>query len=281
MVDIRQSSHFANYLKRQGWTVERIGEINYFIRIFPVIGSILKVQRPEEVRIDIIRKLARKYHSFQIIIEPKTGLDAKFLASIGFRLSKEPYLPSKTLQIDLTQTKDKIISSFKKDARRAIRKGSGQTIKVYSTPDEIRRWREAWRSSVNFKRYVPPADQLINLRKSFPHDYSLFLASHNIVGRIIGGALFTISSHGLSNHISYYWYGFTNNEGRTSLSQYALLYQGILWAKKMDCKVFDFEGIYDSRFPNKSWLGFSHFKRSFGGSEVLYPGCYTKLRLPL
>jgi hypothetical protein len=282
MVDIRQSVHFANYLKRIGWNVERIGEINYFIRRFPVLGSILKVQRPEEIRIDIVRKLARKYRIFQIIIEPKTEFDAKYLTSIGFKLSKKPYLPSRTLQIDLTQGQKEIFRHFKKDARSALLRaspdrGRGVNIRQYSTPDEIGKWREAWKNSVNFKRYVPPVEQLLNLRKSFPGSYSLFLASHNMSGRIIGGVLFTRSSH----DFGYYWYGFTNDEGRTSLSQYALLYRGILWAKRQGCKVFDFEGVYDPRFPDKSWLGFSHFKRSFGGYEVEYPGCYTKSRLPI
>jgi lipid II:glycine glycyltransferase (peptidoglycan interpeptide bridge formation enzyme) len=282
MVDIRQSIHYANYLKRQGWTVERIGEINYFVRSFPLFGSILKVQRPEKIDFDSIDKLCRKYHVFQIILEPtlpsgfRTFHDNQLYAH-SFKLSNSTFLPSKTLQIDLTQSKEKIFANFTKDCRYNIRRGEKIKVKVYSTPDEIRKWREAWKSSVNFKRYVPPADQLINLRKSFPANYSLFLASHNMSGRIIGGALFTRSSH----DFGYYWYGFTNDEGRTSLSQYSLLYQGILWAKKQGCKVFDFEGVYDPRFPNKTWLGFSHFKRSFGGYEVEYPGCYVKNRLPI
>ena len=31
-------------------------------------------------------------------------------------------------------------------------------------------------------------------------------------------------------------------------------------------KIFDFEGIYDQRFPklNKGWIGFSNFKKGFG-----------------
>lgn len=290
MIDIRQSQNYANYLKREGWIVERLGEINYFIKKFPLIGSILKVQRPEEVRIDTIRALARKYRVFQIIVEPKNELDAKFLDSIGFKLSKSPYLPTKTLQIDLTQSKERILRHFKKDAKGALRKaafakasapngGEVFPIKEYLLPDDIKKWRETWKSSVKFDRYVPSLTDLLNLRQSFPQSHSLFLASHNISGRIIGGALFTISSHGRSNYISYYWCGFTNKEGRTSLSQYSLLYQGILWAKKMGCKVFDFEGIYDPRFPNRSWLGFTHFKRSFGGFEKDYPGCYTKINL--
>jgi lipid II:glycine glycyltransferase (peptidoglycan interpeptide bridge formation enzyme) len=294
MIDIRQSQNYASYLKSQGWIVERVAEINYFIKKFPLMGSVLKVQRPEEIRIDTIRKLARKYRAFQIIVEPKTEMDAKFLTSVGFKLSKSPYLPTKTLQIDLTQSQKAIFSHFKKDTRAIIKKffDSSNSLRTnnrevknsihrYSSPKDIVRWREAWKNSVKFNRWVPNSDQLINLRKSFPDNYSLFLASHNISGRIIGGALFTHSSHESSNYISYYWYGFTNKEGRTSLSQYSLLYNGILWAKKQGCKVFDFEGIYDPRFPNKSWLGFTHFKRSFGGYEVEYPECYINFRLPL
>lgn len=281
MIDIRQSVQYANYLKSEGWIVERIKNTNYFIKKLPLVGSILKIQRPEKINFETIDNLARKYRSFQIIIEPNQGIDLELLASNGFRLSKNPYLPSKTLQIDLSQDEKAIFNHFEKDARRAIKRGEILTIEDCSSPAGVKKWREAWKNSVKLDRYVPALNQLMNLHKSFPPDSSLFLASHNIFGRIIGGVLFTVSSHERSNYITYYWYGFTNKEGRSSLSQYSLLHQGILWAKKMGCKVFDFEGIYDSRFPNKSWLGFSHFKGSFGGKEVLYPGCYTKFRFPI
>jgi lipid II:glycine glycyltransferase (peptidoglycan interpeptide bridge formation enzyme) len=275
MIDIRQSVQYTDYLKRESWIVERREEINYFIRKFPLIGSILKLQRPEKIDFSTINKLCRKYRVFQVIIEPNLSFHNS-LYSNDFRLSKSPYLPSKTLQIDLTQAEEKIYTNFTKDCKYNIRKGEKIKVKEYSTPNDIKKWREAWRSAVKFNRYVPSAMQLINLRKSFTDGNSIFLASHNIVGSIMGGALFTKTSHG----VAYYWYGFTNSEGRSSLSQYSLLYNGILWAKKSGCKVFDFEGVYDSRFPNKSWLGFTHFKHSFGGSEVFYPGCYTKLRFP-
>ncbi len=280
MIDIRQSKAYAKYLRSLGWTVERTAEINYFIKKVPPIGSILKIQRPAEIRMETIRKLCRKHGVFQIIVEPKTETDAKYLASSGFKLLKSTYLPSKTLQIDLTQTREQILRNFKKDARQAIKRGEGVYIKEYSTPDEIKIFRRGWKNSVKLTRFVPRLEQLIKLRESFPQRNSLFLASHNISGRIIGGALFTTSSHEESNYITYYWQAFTNKEGRSTLSQYSLLWRGILWAKKNGCKIFDFEGIYDPRFPNKSWLGFTHFKRSFGGYEVTYPGCYTKIQLP-
>lgn len=281
MVDIRQTLRYANYLTRNGWLIERLGGINYFIKKFPVIGSVMKVQRPEEIRIDTIRKLVRKYRTFQVIIEPKNLMDADYLASIGYKLSKSPYLPTKTLQLDLSKSRDYIWRHLKKDARYSIKRGSALKILEYSTPEGIKKFRKAWVNAVNFRRFIPSEKQLFNLRKSFPHKYSLFLASHNISGRIIGGVIFTTSSHEVSNYITYYWSAFTNEEGRSSLSQYSLLWQGILWAKKNGSKIFDFEGIYDSRFPNKTWIGFTHFKKSFGGYEVAYPGCYTRTRLPI
>ncbi len=280
MVDIRQTLYYANYMRYKGWHVERINEINYFIRKIPLLGSVLKVQKPIKIDFKIINKLQRKHKVFKTIIEPsltnQANKDVNLLIENDYKLSKSPFSPSKTLQIDLTNSKHKILGEFKKDARQAIKRGAAVLIKEYSTPSEIKIWRDGWKNCVNIGRFVPSENDLINLSKSFPQNHSIFLASHNVFGSIIGGALFTISSHGKSKYITYYWQGFTNKEGRSSLSQYALLYQGILWGKRQGCKIFDFEGIYDERFPNKSWLGFTHFKKSFGGKEILYPGAFVK-----
>ncbi|MCX6705864.1 MAG: hypothetical protein NTV24_02035 [Candidatus Woesebacteria bacterium] len=280
MIDIRQTQEYADYLKCEGWIVARIENINYFIKKLPLIGSVLKIQRPEEINFKTTEKLCRKYRVFQIILEPKSERDVKLLASKGFKQSKSPYLPSKTLQIDLTQPISKITANFKKDARSTLLRASQDrgtsNIKEISSLSDLRKFHNAWRKSVKFTRFVPSLDSLINLRKNFPTHKPIILTSHNKSGSIIGGAIFTRSLH----DYAYYWQGFTNNEGRTSLSQYSLVWKGLLWAKKVGCKIFDFEGIYDERFPNKSWLGFTHFKQSFGGKEVLYPGCYTKFRFP-
>ncbi|KKP30162.1 MAG: hypothetical protein UR20_C0056G0005 [Candidatus Woesebacteria bacterium GW2011_GWE2_31_6] len=71
MTDIRQTLEYANYLKSNGWIVERINGINYFIKKLPLLGSILKLQRPKEIDFKIIKKLSKKYGVFQTIIEPE------------------------------------------------------------------------------------------------------------------------------------------------------------------------------------------------------------------
>ncbi|KKU12271.1 MAG: Methicillin resistance protein [Candidatus Woesebacteria bacterium GW2011_GWA1_45_8] len=268
MVDIRQTHEYANYLSHVGWIIERPAEINYFIKKIPILGSVLKVQRPEELRNEKIRELGKRYRAFQTIIEPKTELDANYLTSIGFKLSKSPYLPTKTLQIDLTQSKQQIFRNLKKDSKQALHKtknlGTTQTA-------DLEEFRNLWKKAVGVKRYVPPATHLEALRKSF-RNKSCFLLSDDKSA----GAIFL-----MGDKITYYWQAFTNKEGRRSLAQYKIVWEGILWAKERGAKVFDFEGIYDERFPNKSWQGFTHFKKSFGGYEVLYPGCMIKTRIPL
>ena len=266
MIDIRQSKNYANYLSSLGWKVERIKGINYFIKKIPLIGYVLKLQRPEKLHINSINQLINKYRPFQTIVEPKNQNDAISCMQYGFKLSKSPYLPTKTLYLNLTQP-----LKFDKETRRCIRIGEKTTAKECSTPTQIKLFREAWKKSVKFTRFVPSVEQLTNLRKSFPHNNSIFLASHNGSS----GAIFL-----RTKDVGHYWQAFTSKEGRTSLSQYSLLCQGILWAKNQGCKVFDFEGIYDPRFPNKSWLGFTHFKKSFVGHEVEYPGCYIKTNWP-
>lgn len=277
MLDVRQTQEYAKYLKEIGWRVERKAEINYFIKKFSIIGTILKLQRPEEIRFDHVNKIGRKYRTFQTIIEPKTQLDAKHLVSLGFKLSKSPYLPTKTLILDLTKSKSALIKGLKKDARKAIERGEGFKINKLDSPEEIRKFRNAWKKSVKLSRHLPSIKKLLALKNAFNKSTSLFLASHNVNMEIIGGAIFTRSSE----EISYYWQAFSNKEGRSTLSACSLLWKGILWAKSKGCKIFDFEGIFDPRFPNKSWRGFTHFKKSFGGTELEYPGAFVKNRLPI
>ena len=279
MVDIRQTSEYSKYLSKIGWEVERIAGINYFIKKFPLIGSVLKIQRPEEIRINKINDLAKKFIAFQIIVEPKRELDAKFLTSVGFKLSKSPYLPTKTLFLDLGKSEKALLAGFKKDARAAIYRyeevvkseaeeivNSGKNLE-----STIGLFRDVWKNSVGLKRYIPPPSQLLALRGSFK-DNSLFITT----AEKNAGAIFLIG-----DKVAYYWQAFTNKEGRRTLAQYKIVWEGIKWAKGRGAKVFDFEGIYDERFPNKSWLGFTHFKKSFGGYEVTYPGCFTKVILPI
>jgi lipid II:glycine glycyltransferase (peptidoglycan interpeptide bridge formation enzyme) len=266
MKDIRQSLNYARYMAQIGWQVERVGQTYVYIRKIPILGAVLKVQRPEKLDIGGIEALKGKYRVFQIVVEPKDKKQATVLKDRGYRKNQAPYLPTKTLELDLTQSKKKLWQNLKKHCRQALRKTQSLNL---STNPSLKSFHESWVKNTPWQRWKSSASNFRKLKKSFGSS-SLLLASHNMEA----GAIFL-----LANQKAYYWQAFTGKTGRRSLAQYQILWQGILWAKNQGAKVFDFEGIYDARFPLPSWQGFSHFKKSFGGQEVEYPGCFTKLFL--
>lgn len=272
MPDIRQAPEYARYLRRIGWTVETNEGVNYFIKKLPLLGSVLKIQRPEKLDFGFIENLKKKHKTFQTIVEPTLGTNTvteyhiKLLYQHGFKQTKSTYLPSKTLILDLTKPEKEIFSNFQKDAKSAINKNKKTKVEIAKN---IKAFRAIWKKAVGNKRYVPPLAHLQALKDSFKENALFLMDNLNS-----SGAIFLIG-----DKTCYYWQAFTDKDGRKKQKQYKIVWEGILWAKKNKCKRFDFEGIYDDRFPNKSWLGFTHFKRSFGGKEVVYPGCFVKYNL--
>jgi len=269
MRDIRQTPKYAKYLEKIGWKVEKAGKNYFFIKKIAIIGSVVKAQRPEEIDIEAFTFIRKKHRVFQTIIEPRrASLRGKpnILVKHGYKLSKSPYLPTKTLHLDLTKTTKELFAQLKKDARYSIRKT--KKVNVYEV-ERAWEFRNAWRLAVDLRRWVPPTSHLQALKKTFGED-ALFLVTP-------GGESGAIFLH--AGDKAYYWQAFSDKRGREGLYQYKILWAGISWAKKREAKIFDFEGIYDERFPNKKWKGFTHFKKSFGGIEIEFPGAFSKTSL--
>jgi len=81
---------------------------------------------------------------------------------------------------------------------------------------------------------------------------------------------------------AYYWQAATTEKGKKLLAPTLIVWEAIKLAKKKGCENFDFEGIYDERFPkNRSWLGFTHFKEGFRGKEIEFPLPLSSFKSPL
>lgn len=269
-MDLRQTKEYGNFLNQIGWVVERHKTEQYFIKKIPLLGAAIKLQRVSHFPLKQIEKLSKKYRIFEIIFEPEmlSKKELILLKQNGYKLSNNPYLPTKTLRIDISKPTEEILKEMKKDARYSIRKS--QKL-VTNSSQNIELFESSWRSAVGTKRHVLPLHELKAIKNSFGNNMTIIMNEFHT-----SGALFLIAGG-----VCYYWVGFTDEFARKSLIQYQVLWKGIQWAKKHHAKTFDFEGIYDERFPKKDWKGFTHFKRSFGGTEVEYPGCYIKWRIPL
>jgi len=267
MTDVRQTPEYAEYMRSRGWNVEKVGGVYIFAKRLPLLGSFIKVQRYKNLPLQSIEEAKRRHKAFQVVLEP-IERDAE-IASGGFR-QNSPFSPSKTLTLDLLRPKNSLYKNCAKDCRYALRRTESMKLKALKSW-QIKKFRASWKKSAGWKRHVPSAKELLNLKKSFSSS-ALFVSTNSCSA---GGVFLRTRDTG------YYWYGFTGRGGRKSLAQYKVVWEGIMWAKKNGCKTFDFEGMYDERHPNKNWLGFTHFKKSFGGGEKVYPGAFSKWSLPI
>lgn len=266
-LDLRQSKEYGAFLTDIGWEV--IGEPGrqMFLKKIPIIGSALKVQRANIIDWELIKETQRKNRVFMTIIEPQDTTYVVDIKDHGYKTSNSPYLPTKTSILDISKSEDQILSSFKKDTRQSVRRTSDMDIYEETS---IEKFRSAWALETKGARHVLPLNHLEALKRAFGKNFIILMAKDSSAGGVF------ISMNGTTS----YWIGFTGDKARKTLAQYQIIWRGILWGKSRKSKHFDFEGIYDERFPKKDWIGFSHFKRSFGGAEVLYPGCFIRYSFP-
>ncbi len=266
MDDIRQSNEYSCYMSSQGWQTIKTNNTIAYSKKIPFFGTFIKIHRPKKISQKLIDKFEKLKNTFQIVVEPLNIEQENLLKSLNFKQIKTPYIPSKSLELNLSNSIEKIFNQLKKDCRYSIKKSSSIKLNILKTDEEILDFRNTWRSSLPIKRYVPSTKSITNLRDCFKKNCLILYSP-----KMKAGGVFLIAANKC-----YYWHGFTDKIGRKSLVQYQIIWQAILWAKKINVKIFDFEGLYDERFPNKDWIGFSHFKKSFGGNEINYPGGYQK-----
>ncbi len=256
IVEIRQSRPYAKYIESLGWKVVGTNP-QIFIRNFGLFGAIAKIQRFDELNWDKTSQLLKQHHVWMTKFEPLSE-------SVRFHQDSWPMLGTKTLRIDLTPPTEKIFAQFKKDCRYVLRNVLNKNYKVQS--NDFDNFYSIWEKAATKKHLWTPSkkdfDQLIN---AFGEN-CFCITVNNLAGSFVL----------IHDTIAYYYYSGALPEAKKLDLPYLVIWECIKEARKRGCKTWDFEGIYDSRWSNKSWLGFSHFKKSFGGYEVEFPGSFTK-----
>jgi len=267
MIDLRQSSQYGQYLQSLGWQTKRIDNCQIFIRRLPLIGSLLKIQRPKKIPFSKIDNLAKKCKALLVKIEPQS-CNQKLFLKYGFQKDSWPLLPTKTILIDLKKTEKQLWQEARKQTRYAIKKALRKKMKIVLESKPERFWQ-------NFKKfgrgYIPQKRQFRALIKAFGKK-AILLKIRNEAGCLIL----------IYDKTAYYYFAFTSPSGRRNLSQYLLVWEAIKRTKKLGCQFFDFEGIEDPSYSaTRKWKGFSHFKKGFGGQIVSFPGSFIKIYNPL
>lgn len=285
-MDIRQSPQYAQFMQSIGWQVEKAGKWNAFIKKFPLLGSLIKIQRIEPpIPLAEIEKLARKHHAFQIVLEPSLHSQSPQSPQFpqGFRPLKSPFIPTKTLVLDLNRPEEQIFASLSKNKRRDIRLAEkNNLIMEEGSPEQFY---ELKKKFLLRKKILPlgTKKEIFPLCEAFGEKAKILISYPPCPS---GSSCPSVPLAGLlllfRETTAYYWQAASTKQGNKLLAPTLLLWEAIKLAKKKGCTKFDFEGIYDERFPqNRSWLGFTHFKKGFGGKEVKYPLPLSSSKFPL
>ncbi len=282
--DPRQSPQWGEYMKGIGWQVEWADKTQVFIRKIPYLPfSFIKIQRPiAPITFKKIDQVAKKYHALSAIVEPHLYRfkDMDYLKH-GYEISKMHYSHTATIKLDLTQSLDKLFKSFSENARRNIRKSQTNNLdlKIINLKKE--------KTDLEFRKFFDLLVSLTKMKKFFIPGYSEFYKKMNsykktsyLLFALEKGNKYPLAGLWLAYDKQVMFYTQTGilARGYQTLANYFLAWEAFKLAKKLNLKVFDFEAIYDPRYPKerRRWVKFSEFKRRFHGEIVEYPPSYIK-----
>jgi len=273
--DIRQSPNWGKYLKRLGWETEIIEKtIQIRIRKLPFIGSIIKIQRPNNINqktFNQIDTLAKKHRAIFVKVEPTTPI--KPLKDNKYHSDSWPTLPSKTILIDL-----KTEPKYAKDTKQSIKKAKNANVKVkFFDPADIDAQKICYKilkDTAKVKGFFFPS-----LEKDTAHKFNAFKNSGIIAIAYLKQRPVAACFVAIFKNSANYVHAGSTKEGKTVYAPYLIMDKLIKTLSLKKLEIFDLEGIYDPRYPKftKQWKKFSVFKRKWGGKEIEYPGSYIKI----
>lgn len=269
----QQSSLYAKYIRQLRWTAVMIDGTYIFIRKFFLVGGIAKIHRPEKLPdIKKLIPLFKKYSIRTLVIEPVSSQNQKQLdawcrtLSRYVKINKSPYLPTKTIRVDIARDEQVIFNNFSEAKRRAVRRAVKLGV-IVKQSENIYDLIQIKNKSAGFFGFVTTTgiDKMWNIFS--PNHMSILLAYSN-TSRIVGGVLILFWKG-----IAYYWIAGATHEGKKLYAPTLLAWEAMKLAKLRGCKQFDFVGVWDERIPkqNTEWHGFTKFKEGFGGKELYYP----------
>lgn len=274
--DIRQSKEWAKYMQSIGWQVEDVGGVNAFIRKLPLLPySMIKIEHPnKKIHFGKIDQLAKKHSTLAVVIEPQNlNFAADEYKQNGFKNSKLMFAHSATFKINLTKDAKKLWQGFSENARRNIKKAEDSLI-VKESWDPESFFSLMKNLEKNKKIYTLPQDEYYKKINTFRGNSILLFAYPKKSNDPIAALWLSI----FNGVVTYMQTGITD-KGYQSGANYLLVWEGIKWAKKRGFTTWDFDAVFDQRFPNehKKWRGFSEFKSRFHGEQIEYPHPQIKI----
>jgi len=209
---------------------------------------------------------------------------AGVLAMAGLRTARHDLQARTTLLVDLGGGTDALVERWTPDARNLARRSAreGVAVEIHRSPDpaSIRSAHEIFRATGRRSGFrTHEAAVLERLAEGLSAAAGWYLAIARLEGRPLGAMVVARTG----DRAAYLYGGSLRDDahrhanagyGVMAAMMTALSADGVRW--------LDMWGVHDPRDPeaDASWLGFSAFKRRFGGREVRHPGTFDLVVSP-
>ncbi len=268
---LQQSSLYLQYIRALKWNIATIDGVHIFYKKFFLIGGIAKIQRPIKLpAVSKVIKLLNDVGIKKIAIEAEYTLDQKKFSAWCKQLRRHtkliasPFIPTKTILIDLKASEEIIFQRFSEAKRRAVRRAAKNNVNIKESQN-IRDLMAIKNKSGGFFGFIVTwgIDKLWPIFA--PKNAAILLANDKDV---VGGVLLLFWKR-----TAYYWIAGATKKGKKLFAPTLLVWEALKLSKQRGATNFDFVGVWDERLPHfgGTWKGFTKFKEGFGGKEVYYP----------
>lgn len=266
------------------------GALSILIRPVPVIkstlmyaprGPVCDIYNKQILQnlVDGARELAKKYHSFNLKLDPDVlASDEKFrkiVLDCGFRIQSasknfEGIQPRFVFRLNVKdRTEDEVMAAFHSKTRYNIRVALKNNVTTsIGTRDDLKRFHEIMVETGKRDEFV------IRSLSYFEHMYDIMAPTDNLrlylahyQGKIISGTIAVKYGDKV-----WYVYGASSNEYRNVMPNYLLQWEMIKWAIEEKCSIYDFRGVSGDLSESNPLYGLYRFKKGFSGDFTEFIG---------
>lgn len=283
-----QSWAWGEFRQQQGHRVVRLGVFtkNKLVRVYQItfhrlphlpwsIGYLPKSVLPTKEVVEALKQIGREEKAIFIKLEPNQiasqGAYQK-LKNLGL-IQVKSFFAKYTSVIDLTQTPEELLASFKPKTRYNIRLAQKHGVVVKED-----------NSDQAFEAYLRLTSETTHRQGFYAHDERYHRLqwqamrkagiSHLLVATYQNQILATFMLF-VFNKVLYYPYGASTRKHKELMAPTLLMWEAIRFGQAHGCQSFDLWGSAGPNpSPNHPYFGFHKFKEGFSPKTVEFVGTY-------
>lgn len=198
----------------------------------------------------------------------ESEIPAVLLKKINARTAPMHLTADFTLQLDITEPSEMVLSKMRKTTRYEIRRAQKLAIitELSDNPSDIQEFYEHQLTLATKHGFIPFSYQfLLKQFEAFLKTRSVILVHAKQHGQLLATAFVLFY-----NKEAVYHYGISTMQNDKLPGAYAAQWAAIEEARRRGCTRYNFWGITKTDQTDHRFSGVSIFKRGFGGTEVAY-----------